>query len=79
MAAWEKIRRLVLQRDHRVCAYCCDDADEVDHIVPVCQGGMNSDENLTASCKRCNRTKGGLTPWQWAARDKFALPPWWDQ
>jgi 5-methylcytosine-specific restriction endonuclease McrA len=31
----------------------------VDHVVPRRLGGNDSDENLVASCRRCNLSKGG--------------------
>lgn len=45
----------ILRRDP--CSYCGAGATEVDHIVPVVAGGKNHWENLTASCKPCNRGK----------------------
>jgi len=36
----------------------------LDHIVPRCQGGSDSDENLALSCWLCNSKKGGRTPEQ---------------
>ena len=32
---------------------------EVDHIIPRVEGGRDSDENLRASCKPCNRYRAG--------------------
>jgi 5-methylcytosine-specific restriction endonuclease McrA len=34
-------------------------APEIDHIVPICQGGETVRSNLRALCRRCNRSKGG--------------------
>jgi len=34
---------------------------EIDHVIPVCQGGTNDDENLIVACEDCNRGKGGKT------------------
>ena len=31
---------------------------EVDHVLPVCEGGTNDIDNLVTSCKDCNRGKG---------------------
>jgi len=55
-----KARRLkVLAMAGYVCAYCGQDADQVDHIVPISKGGDPlAWENLTASCKSCNTSKG---------------------
>jgi 5-methylcytosine-specific restriction endonuclease McrA len=45
----------ILRRDP--CAYCGGEAGEVDHIVPVEQGGMSDWDNLTAACRGCNQRK----------------------
>jgi hypothetical protein len=58
-AAWRKIRAYVLDRDGHVCQIrlkgCLGQANTVDHIVPVSQGGALYDEaNLRSSCRSCN-------------------------
>lgn len=58
--AWS--RRGVLERDKRVCGYCSDRANTVDHIVPRSRGGRNTWKNTVASCYDCNQTKGDRTP-----------------
>lgn len=40
------------------CAYCGAVMEEPDHIVPRSRGGEDTAENLTASCARCNQSKG---------------------
>ena len=46
---WERTRRRILRRDRHVCYVCHrDGADQVDHIVPVSQGGGEEDSNLAA-------------------------------
>jgi 5-methylcytosine-specific restriction endonuclease McrA len=54
---WRKIRMTILQRDGHICAYCGQQADTVDHIVPLNKGGTNDPDNLTAACNRCNGAK----------------------
>lgn len=60
----KKIRFEVLKRDSFRCQYCgrsIDNPDvilEVDHIIPVAEGGDNSIMNLITSCRKCNRGKG---------------------
>ena len=59
-----KLRFEVFKRDNHKCQYCgATPRDEgvvleVDHIVPVYEGGDNSFENLITSCKQCNIGKG---------------------
>jgi 5-methylcytosine-specific restriction endonuclease McrA len=55
---WKRIRQVILARDLKVCAYCGQEATEVDHIIPVKHGGTDDESNLTAACVRCNRSKG---------------------
>lgn len=61
----KKIRFEVFKRDMFKCQYCgkspIKDQDvvlEVDHIVPVSEGGSNDMINLITSCWDCNRGKG---------------------
>lgn len=55
-----------IARDRPPCALCGDDIDytlptphpdsfEVDHIIPISQGGADSLDNKQASHRRCNR------------------------
>jgi 5-methylcytosine-specific restriction endonuclease McrA len=44
----------IMQRDAWTCQYCGDHATEIDHILPVSQGGKNRDKNLVACCRKCN-------------------------
>ena len=57
------------------CAYCAHEDEvtwyrtypvlsgllEYDHIIPESKGGATNAENLTLSCRPCNRRKGALT------------------
>ena len=56
--------RTVVARDMGVCAYCGDEADTMDHILPRAQGGTHTWENVVAACRRCNHKKGNKTPEQ---------------
>jgi len=63
----EKIRFEVLKRDKFTCQYCgkseINDVNlklEIDHIVPVKEGGDNNILNLVTSCFSCNRGKGAI-------------------
>lgn len=59
-AEWKRQRERVLSRDGYTCAYCGQDATEVDHIVPRAKGGGHELDNLVACCKICNGRKGAL-------------------
>lgn len=53
----------IFKRDDFTCRYCGRKTPEVvlevDHIVPVCDGGSNDPINLATSCWECNRGKAG--------------------
>ena len=52
-------RLIVLARDGYVCIYCGQDANTVDHIVPIKGGGDPiALDNMVACCTRCNSRKG---------------------
>lgn len=57
-----KIRFEVFKRDRFTCQYCGSKAPdallEVDHVVPVAEGGADDFLNLLTSCKTCNGGKG---------------------
>ena len=60
---WRKRRLVLLGRDpvcHAVLpggAVCRGAATEVDHIVPLADGGSNRDSNLQTMCKGCHSRK----------------------
>ena len=58
----KKLRFEVFKRDSFRCQYCGRSAPdvilEVDHIIPVAEGGKNDIMNLLTSCRDCNRGKG---------------------
>lgn len=60
----KKTRFEVFKRDSFTCQYCGRHAPdvilEVDHIIPVAEGGKNSLTNLITSCRDCNRGKGKI-------------------
>ena len=55
---WQKRRLLVLARDGYRCAIrggnCTRVATEVDHIIPIKDGGGHELSNLRAACVPCN-------------------------
>ncbi|MBS0219158.1 MAG: HNH endonuclease [Proteobacteria bacterium] len=60
----KRARFEVFKRDGFSCSYCGrhppDVFLEVDHIIPVCEGGEDIEENLTTACFDCNRGKAGV-------------------
>ena len=57
---WKDQRLRVLKRDGYICAYCGQEADQVDHVIPRKVGGTHDLDNLVACCKSCNSKKGAL-------------------
>lgn len=58
----QKIRYIALERDNFHCVKCGRGVEhrvllEVDHIVPICNGGKTVIENLQTLCHDCNRGK----------------------
>ena len=56
---WTKIKQRILRRDAFICQYCGQEANTVDHVIPRRLNGNDSDDNLVASCRKCNLSKGG--------------------
>ncbi len=57
----------VFRRDGYKCRYCgADDVPlTVDHLVCWEEGGPSTEANLTASCRKCNKTRGNLSYAEW--------------
>jgi hypothetical protein len=55
---WKKQRLRVLKRDGYICAYCGNEATQVDHVISRKVGGSHDLENLVACCAPCNSAKG---------------------
>ena len=49
-----------------ICHYCGKKFPRaeltLDHIVPVARGGRSTRGNLVVCCRKCNQSKGMLTP-----------------
>ena len=61
---WRRKRERILKRDHWLCR--CEEctstgalkiAHEVDHIVPLAEGGRDNDDNLGAINRDCHKRK----------------------
>ena len=78
-AAWQRIRRLVLQRDLWRCMYCGAEARVADHVVPPERyaGSHNDPANLVAACSSCNNSKRGMSIEEWYRKAGKPLPSWW--
>ena len=55
----ESIRLFVWQRDEGKCVKCgSQEKLEFDHIIPIADGGSNTERNIQLLCEQCNRQKG---------------------
>lgn len=52
-ATWRRIRSAFLKQNPN-CMICGEKATEVDHIVPLRNGGTNAWSNLRGMCKSCH-------------------------
>jgi 5-methylcytosine-specific restriction protein A len=58
-------RKRVLERDGHLCRIrygdiCLGEADQMDHVVPLGEGGADEDFNCIAACGPCHRRKSSL-------------------
>lgn len=55
-------RRFLYERDGGHCYSCgsavTQDFFELDHLIPVVDGGTSEESNLAVSCRWCNRSRG---------------------
>ncbi|BDR59468.1 HNH endonuclease [Xylocopilactobacillus apicola] len=57
-------RMQVYHRFHNTCQYCGRQGMSIDHMKPVSSGGANDLDNLTLSCRECNKLKSNM-PYEW--------------
>ena len=61
-SVWMKVREEVMNRDCGICQTCkrngnVSAATQVDHIIPLHQGGTDARNNLEAICDECHKVK----------------------
>ncbi len=58
----------IFARDRSICQYCGRKYSKselnLDHVTPRSRGGQTTWENIVCSCVKCNRKKGGKTPFE---------------
>lgn len=53
------MRTKIFMKSNYNCVYCGLPATVIDHVIPVCHGGRNGENNLVAACHRCNSHLSG--------------------
>jgi 5-methylcytosine-specific restriction endonuclease McrA len=56
-----------------ICPASLRSGYEIDHIQPLCRGGLHIQDNLQLLCADCNRRKGGSDPIQFMQSRGFLL------
>lgn len=57
-----------LSRQEKRCYWCNDNNSvkyHVDHVVPLCKGGVHQISNFVVACSFCNTSKGGKLLEDW--------------
>jgi len=77
---WTKMRALYLQQ-YPLCEHCdaagrITLAEEVDHILPLSQGGTDAFENLQGLCKPCHAAKTADEHPERVKRPEIGLDGW---
>lgn len=49
--------RYIFKRDEGSCIYCGEPASQIDHVIPVKDGGPTITSNGVCACRRCNGKK----------------------
>jgi hypothetical protein len=63
----EALRQRVIETARHFCGYCLTAEDisgaqmQIEHIIPLAQGGTSDEENLWLACAWCNSHKGAQT------------------
>lgn len=57
-------------KSQKGCCYWCGvsvkHGYEIDHVIPLSRGGINSRENIVLACTPCNRSKKDKLPHEWS-------------
>jgi len=62
---YRQTRQAILKRDDYTCYYCGQEANQVDHIIPIAKGGTHDEQNMVTSCYKCNASKADKPVQQW--------------
>jgi len=78
--AGKKPRKEIIQKrlnifGKNICCYCNKESQlELEHLIPISDGGTNKEENLFGACSKCNQSKGNNNWIEW-----FRAQPFYDK
>ena len=59
-----EIKEYIFERDDYTCQYCKKryviNELTIDHVIPLCMGGIDELTNYVTSCEKCNQKKGSM-------------------
>ena len=59
--SWRKLRGQILRLDAYRCRMCGQPATEVDHVLPLADGGTDRPTNCRSLCHDCHVGRHGFT------------------
>ena len=76
---WPKgLKRELMRRQDNTCVYCSHRriarSLDIDHMIPVVDGGSNDPSNLQVICRPCNQRKGDQTDEEFRERYSRLVP-----
>lgn len=72
---YQRIRKQVLERDYYTCHYCGQEANTIDHLVPISKNGTDEAFNCVAACTKCNSSKRDRMTPSFFERDRTPTTP----
>jgi 5-methylcytosine-specific restriction endonuclease McrA len=77
MLSGDQMWRRWVEFGHR-CAYCGADGDlQVEHVMPISQGGEHHLGNIVPACQRCNYSKATASGREWYESQPFFSETRW--
>jgi hypothetical protein len=71
--AKKRYRESIYQAWNHCCAYCQEEANTLDHIVPRFKSGSSNRNNLVPACRRCNISKASSKMEDWYQKQSFFM------
>lgn len=62
----------IFQRDSNKCRICGENDVKIlqlEHLIPISKGGINSNSNCYLICRNCHKNKGTKMPWDFYTKE----------